>query len=458
MSVHAMGKLWSAIVIASAIVLAPVSSAAQDNIRNSRDNLQEAPREYSSQIWQQTLLTTTNCESTINDSFSAGMYCMLGGALDVMLREGTHLANTQGRQVFGKHFSVVSKLSFARVETKGGLVGDLDVVFPLAGADSESSGRLKGSALFFQQGVTRWWDDVGDVRHDVRYGLVQRFRLASKPDSDVLGLAAFYLQNAEVGHEVLALGIDYIGKWGSGSFRYFHPTTSWRGVERRYGYEERALQSLELGTRLDLTTTLNFNATGYRSQAEDGSGSWVSGARIGIDWRPHPWLTFSTNQRYSENKPTSTYYFNISVPLGESSAPLPKWRGLGTTAGGAAPGSSAMWNPVSDIGQIRIATRTTSSSQSGGISIRFLQDSVDSGGVVRLEVELPAAATTDTRVSVSLVPGNGDNPAVAGVDFVDQAVEATIPNGETTTQVSIPLLQNDGLQETRSLSATVSLL
>ena len=50
------------------------------------------------------------------------------------------------------------------------------------------------------------------------------------------------------------------------------------------------------------------------------------------------------------------------------------------------------------------------------------------------------------------------NPAVAGVDFVDEPVQLVISQGASSGRVSIQLLRNDDQQENRSLSATVSLV
>ena len=83
---------------------------------------------------------------------------------------------------------------------------------------------------------------------------------------------------------------------------------------------------------------------------------------------------------------------------------------------------------------------------------------MQSGGSIRLEVILSSPAAADIRVEVRLAPGSGPNPAVPGEDFVDESVELTIPAGATSGQVSVRLLQNDGQQENRSLSATVSLV
>ena len=453
---RAINEISSTIFLGIVLGLASAASLAQERIANNTNNGSSTHGSNFPELLNDTLTNSRFCESSFNNNMSAGTSCILANALNAMLREGVHWATPLGKSVFGDNFNIVSKFAPSQSLSGGGLQGDLDVVFPLAGAVSGSFDRLSGSALFFQQGMTRWWDSGGNARHDTRHGLVQRFRLTNDPRADVLGSYLFYLQNAEYGHEVLAMGIGYLGKWGSASLRYYRPMTEWRYA--RQGYEERAVENLEYGTRLKLTTTLNVDLTGYRFRAEDGSGKWLSGARAGFEWRPHPWLAFSTNHRFGRDETDSSVYFNINVPIGGRNGSLPKWTGLGMSTGGSAPTDSDMWLPVNNIGPIMLATRTVSSDSSGDISVRFLQNSAESGGVVQLEVELAAPATSDTRVSVRLVPGNGDNPAVAGEDFVDDPVEATILKGQTSVTVSISLLENNDMQETRSLSATVSVL
>ena len=250
--------------------------------------------------------------------------------------------------------------------------------------------------------------------------------------------------------------IDYSGRWGRGSFRYFSPTTGW--TPTRLGYEERALEGMELATGIDLTSTLRLNTTGYRWEAEDGSGRWTTGARVDVGWRPHPWLNLSAGyDRIGQGRGTASFLARLRVPLGSRSKP-PRWQGLGLIAGGTVPGDKDLWQPTEGIGQIRVATRTSAASLVNQAEVRFLQDAVTSGNTVQLEVVLPSAAPRDIRVAVRLVPGSGDNPAVPGEDYVDEPVETTISQGTTTGRVSITLLRNEDMQDNRSLSVTVSLV
>ena len=65
------------------------------------------------------------------------------------------------------------------------------------------------------------------------------------PRAGVVGVSAWLQENLERGHQRVMAGLDYAGRWGSGSFSYFLPATEWRRA--RPGYEERAVEGMELG-------------------------------------------------------------------------------------------------------------------------------------------------------------------------------------------------------------------
>ena len=410
----------------------------------------------SERIWKEALSQARVCETAANEALSAGAHCLFGSGLNMALDEGMGLVDIYGKQTFGDHFQVIGNLTYSSISDRAGLGGDIDVVLPLSGGDPTQEEKASSSAFFLQQGITRWWNSVGLFRNDLRHGLVYRFRASDDKGADILGVSMFHLMNAEHRHEVLVPVIDYSGRWGRGSFRYFSPTTGWTAAHQ--GYEERALEGMELTMGVDVTSTLRLNTTAYRWEAENGSGSWTAGARVDVGWRPHPWLNLSAGyDRIGEGRGTASFLARLRVPLGSLSKP-PRWQGLGLVAGGTVPGDRDLWQPAQGIGQIRVATRTSAASLVDRAEVRFLQDSVDSGNTVQLEVVLPSAAPRDIRVAVRLVPGSGDNPAVPGEDYVDEAVEATISQGATTGRVSIQLLRNDDMQENRSLGVTVSLV
>ena len=391
-----------------------------------------ARADSSDRYLQASLMAAGACEAELNSTLSAGTRCLLGAGLDLMLDSGMTFTNTYGKEVFGERFQLTGNLSY---ESEAGLNADLDAVIPLSQSVSLEGG-LAGSSVFFQQGITRWWNSRSKRRTDLRHGVVHRFRVSANPNADIVGVSTFYQHNAEHGHQVLVSGLDYAGRWLNGSAKHFTPTTGWRSAD--FGYEERALDGVELNLNFNVTSTIRADVTGYRWQSEDASEEWNLGSRLGFDWRPHPWLTLNAAyDRPVDGRDSLSASARLIVPLGGSSRQLPPWEGLGVTARGSAPNEGDLWRPVDDIGQIRVATRADVSGLVESAEIRFLQDTVGSGETVRLEIVLSSAAPEDIRVEVRLVPGSGDNPAVPGEDFVDQPIELTIAQGATTGTASI---------------------
>ena len=91
-----------------------------------------------------------------------------------------------------------------------------------------------------------------------------------------------------------------------------------------------------------------------------------------------------------------------------------------------------------------------------GVTVRFLQPSAPSGGTVEVEVVLSAPAAEDVRLTVRLAPGDGDSPAVAGVDYVDEPALVTLPRGATSGRATFRLLENPALAADRTLTVTVA--
>ena len=418
-------------------------------------DISAARAEPADRLWKDLQSQASECGTAGNRSLPEGAFCLAGNGLAFLFEEGVRQAQDYGRAAFGPHFGMAGNAAPAGGPDSAGLAGDLDVVVPLAGGGPAPAGRPPGSALFLQQGVTRWQDDSSSFRADMRYGLAWRFRASDRPGSDIVGLSLLQLQDAERRHQVIVPAIDYAGRWGAGSLRSFIPTTGWRPGPP--GREERALAGMEFASSFDLTTTLRADAAVYRWETEDGSGAWSGGARLEFGWRPHPWLDFTAGyDRNRRSEGAVSVFAGLRVPLGSPSKP-PRWEGLGVAAGGSAPTEADLWRPVEGDGRIRTATRTAAGSVAGA-KVRFLQNAVQSGGSIRLEVILSSPAAADIRVEVRLVLGSGPNPAVPGEDFADEPVELTIPAGAASGQVSVRLLPNDGQQENRSLSATVSLV
>ena len=388
------------------------------------------------------MTAASGCGSAFEDTTSAGADCFFDSGLNLMLRRSIDSANEFGKKALGEHFQFFGDFSY---QGDAGFANDLDMVIPLAFTNPKA-----GASLFWQQGVTRWRDSLGDSRDDLRFGMVYRFRLTGKPDSDIVGASAFSLHNAERGHQVLASRVDYAGRWGTGSLTHFLPVTDWRSVD--FAHEERALEGVELGLKLDVTTTIRANLTAYSWETEDGSGEWSEGGRLGVDWRPHPWLSFNAGyDGIGGGESSPSFLAQVSIPIGGPARRTPRWEGLGTPPRGEGPGAYKLWRPVDKIGRIKVARRIKPSLLPELVQIRPEQNSVVSGESLKVKLSLPLKATTDVRMRVRLAPGSGANPAVPGEDFHDRIIEATIRRGETHALVSIPLIRNDKMRNPRSL-------
>ena len=396
-----------------------------------------------------------SCEPTLQDGLSQGSRCMAGWAVNhLLLDAATSFATTQGRALFGEHFRLVNTMSFST--SAGTLGGGLDVVLPLSSSTLSRAAPSETDAFFLQQGVTRWVDAHGLHRNDFRFGAVRRFDLTDEAAaSGILGVSAFVQQSREFQHTRLVAGSDYAGKWGRGSLNLFVPTTGWRSA--RTGYEERALAGIKLGLKLDLTTTLSMSTAIGQWEEEDGLGGWSTNGRMALGWRPHPWLDIAVAWNgvgtLGDDKAIRAAF---SMPLGKTGK-SPRWEGLGLVGGRPEPSALDPWTPVENVGVIHVTRRASDNEQLvSGATVQFLQDSANTGDQVDIVVALPDKTASDLDLVVTLAPGTGDNPAVPGVDFVDEPIPVTILAGTSSAVVTVQLPLNAQLDEARSLRATAA--
>ena len=393
----------------------------------------------------------TGCGETFEGGFSVGARCLADRLGGVVADEAAHLVGEQGRALFGANFRFVHRLSWSPFGA--GVAGNLDAVVPLNFAAGRAEEGVQESALFLQQGLTRWRDGEGFRRNDARYGAAYRFALSDAPGADVLGFSTLLQENLERGHQRLATGLDYAGRWGSGWLQHFVPVTDW--LPGRPGYEERPLGGTELGLRLDVTTTVSADAALARWE-DDGAGRESLESRFGLGWRPHPWLGLRTGWASGLSGESVTARLGVNVPLGGAPKAAPRWEGLGAL-GVAADTPADMWRPVENVERLRTIERVAPArGQVDGVSVRFLQSSAPTGAEILVEVSLSAPASEDVRLSVRLAPGSGDNPAVPGVDYVDEPSIVTIRSGATSERVTFRLLENPALGTDRSLTVDVS--
>ena len=397
---------------------------------------------------------TMNCGPSFDGTGSDGLHCLAGEYGGILMDGLARLAQDQGRAAFGENFQVVHRLSWSSYGE--GISGDLDAVVPFASFLGGAAADVGRRAFFMQQGVTRWRDERDFRRNDIRWGAVYRFPLSDGADSDVLGIRTVIQKNLERGHRRLVAGFDYSGRWGSGSLQHFAPTTGWRPGRR--GFEERAVGGTELALNLAATTTIGVTAALARWD-DDGAGRSFVDGRVGIGWRPHTWLSFEAGMGgIGPAKDTGAIRAAVRIPLGGGGWTVPRWQGLGVA--GAATARADVWRPMDNIGRIRTVERAAppeSRVSAADVEARFLQDSADTGSEIGIEVSIPAALSEDLVVELRLVPGEGNNPAVAGVDYVDEPVEVTIRRGTTSARVKVRLLDNPDMREARTLDVDVSI-
>ena len=404
------------------------------------------------------------CGNAFEQAVANGYNCLMEQVVNgILLGKTAEFANAYGKKLFGEHFSLANRFTYSPVN--GGFSGEVDAVVPLSAFTSFAGGQEAGAeagAFFLQQGLTRWTDRQGLQRYDMRYGVVRRFNMSDAPGANVVGVSSFFQQNLEYSHARVVTGLDYDGVWGRSTFNYFVPTTGWRASATRAGYEERALEGMELGFHLWPTSTLTMETALTRWEASDGADRWENGARVGFSWQPHAWVNIKTAWAgigTSTPNPSASVFLTIPFDNFDSRKPIPSWKGMGLTDDAARNRDAQdLWRPIENIGRIRVAERvaTRADGLPSDLTVRFLQDRANSGEAIRVEAALSTPAREDIRLLVSLVPGGGDNPAVPGEDYVDEPVEVTILRGATLGVATIQLLENSDMTETRSLGVTVS--
>ena len=393
--------------------------------------------------------------SGASDDWEAGSRCVGDRLGSLLVDEAARFMTEQGQGVFGEHFRLEHRMSWSPLGQ--GLAGELDAIIPLSFTGAESTGAegeaLTGSAFFLQQGVTRWTDEHGFLRHDLRLGTTFRFALPHFAGANVVGATALVQQNAERGHRRLVLGTDYAGRWGHAALSHYIPTTEW--LSGRSGYEERAVGGTELSMRFDLTTTVSLDTAMGRWERDDAGRTTIDG-RLGLGWRPHPYLRLDARTGLGPGADGGAFRLSLNVPFG-GVRKRPTWEGFGTFALAGNATADDLLRPVENVGRVRTIERVASrSTGEDGVTVRFLQPSVSPGDTVDVEVSLSSPATADVRLTVRLAPGSGDNPAVAGVDYVDEPAALTIRQGAMSGRVTFRLLDNPALDTGRTLTVTVT--
>ena len=299
------------------------------------------------------LQSTGNALTSVSD-------CAVEQVFSYLADSALQFVEAHGKARFGEHFHIDRRLGLTA--SSGTLSADLDVVVPLRALSSMEDDATPRS-FFMQNGVTRWRDEHGFQRSDMRIGFVHRYALHEEPGDGVLGTSMFVQENLERGHTRVVSGLEYLDRWGQGSLSYYMPVTAWR--PGRHGYEERALEGVELGYGMDLTSTISFSAGAGRWQSRDGTDAWVDQGRLDIGWQPHPWFELRGGwDGIGTGDDSMAVHASVTVPLGGGDWSGLRWEGLGRRDSSSATGTDAgtMWRSADHVGEIEVAERQVAES------------------------------------------------------------------------------------------------
>lgn len=395
-----------------------------------------------------------NRTSFQNDAFAGVSHCLLNRFANAVLGHGFMV----GQELLGKQARFFGRTAWDYEE---GLQGELDTIVPLTASPAieqtlRAPHRLP-RALFLQTGVTTWRDD-GARRTDARTGVIYRFGLSDDLEDGVLGAMTFLQEDLRTRHRRWVAGLDYLGRRLSGSFQYYLPATSWRF--NRDGFEQRPLAGMKLDFGVNLLSNVRAGTSISRWETGDGS-HWDTRTGLRLSWHPTPWLgVFSRYSRKAEETDELVSWIAATIPLGGPKRRYGRLSGVVQVAdGGEKAGPDALWRPAAPLEPIRYADRSPSSENCAedgeDASLRFTHGEADSGDTIGLEAELPAPACDRLMVTARLIPGEGNHPAVPGVDYNDSPIDITIVEGQRRGVAHVTLLYNAALAEERSLSAEI---
>lgn len=460
-------KVFSGVAFGAILMMASVFAVAQTSNVHSGGGLQR-------QLQTASMNALRNCTSQythqgsykghLRENLSTAGECVADHAISTAFHLTHDFLNQKGKAVFGAGFHIDNSLSYSLAG--GNIQGDLDMVIPLH-SFANRKGGLTVRSTFLQQGVTSWRDDGGFERNDMRVGAVHRFIF--NQGKDMIGNFALLQENLESGHARLAVGMDYKGIWGEGTFTYFKPVTDWAFDRSTDNFLlRRPLEGVDVHLSLKPTATVTLGFTLGRWEDKDNVSRWKTKGLMKLGWQPHTWLNFAVEHGDTAFGGSTTTAVNatLRIPFGGKQA-RPSWKGLALGLARNNP-SLDIWRSVESVRRIEYAERQPTEEETAATEnsqmldqlmqsakLQFMQAQASSGENAALAVILDHAAPLDAIFVVVFSPGSGDNPAVSGEDYIDEAIEVVMRRGEVKATVSFKLPHNENIATPRTLKARI---
>ena len=335
-----------------------------------------------------------------------------------------------GSNLFDQEFRLDSNLTWG---IDGDFRGELDTILPIGGVrNNDGTGR----ALFFQQGITFWEGRNGELRSDSNIGVVYRGHVSR---DWILGGSFFFDYSFQREHSRLSVGVDAQHKNFHGGLNYyFIPPGDKEWRRGRTGYEERALEGLDLRWSFAWERMRVGGALGawiFDGELDGKDSGWRRSASISAEYKFYPGVFFKTGYEYHDGRSVDE---NWSLGLAFRYS-LPEMEGIGGNGnGGRVPD---LWRIVDREKRILYEERLARARVSAMLAAT--PGRVAEGGNVTVQVVLSEVLEEDVFFSVAAA---SSSTAEAGDYNNSLPLGITIPAGALSAEATFGIV-NDNISE-----------
>ena len=334
-----------------------------------------------------------------------------------------------GLNLFDREFRLDSNLTWG---IDGDFRGELDTILPIGGTQNNDG---TGRALFFQQGITFWEGRNGELRSDSNIGVVYRGHVSR---DWILGGSFFFDYNFQREHSRLSVGVDVqSGIFHGGLNYYFTPPGNREWRRGRTGYEERALEGLDLRWSFAwerIRVGGAFGAWIFDGELDGRDSGWRRSASISADYRVFPGVFFKTGYEYHDGRSVDENW-NLGLAFQYS---LPDMEGSGGSGiGGRVPD---LWRIVDREKRILYEERLARARVSA--TLATMPADVEEGDDVTVRVVLGEALEEDVFFSVV----SASSSTADADDYGPLPSRITIPTGALSAEATFRIA-NDSISE-----------